>query len=328
VRIAVTSVACENLAKHNVAKPNGWRYFTIHDRVRINEWNPNMVVCLGWFCTGWSEWQNHKACFGDTKKIIIQWVGSDILVLKQAYDRGHKAIVEWLKDPRFLHVAPTQESIQEMAWTGFKFYGPVDVPAEHLIDPQPMPEKVRLAIYMPPNRQDFYGIKLMIDVLPKFKDVDIVFYHWLPQSEGLQYGRRHEEHFALTREEYEEKILAGCSALVRIPVHDAGSISVGEFLMAGKPVITNQSLPHWKYGIKGNLYVTETGDAFALAPGAHKKFEAEVARIIDLVKNSKEPVPQKTMDYYREAYDPANYAKKLSEYTQDHWGVSIEPSAG
>lgn len=328
MRVAVTSVGCENLAKQNVAKPNGWRYFTLHDRVRINEWNPQMIVCLGWFCAGWSDWQAHKALFGDTKRIIIHWVGTDILTVKDVYDKGHKAIVKWLNDPRFLHVAPTKEAFRELEWTGLKLYGPIDVPAERVIEPQPMPEKVRLAVYMPPDRQDFYGIKLIFEVLSKIKDIEVVFYHWLPKTQGINYSRRHEELFALNRAEYEEKILSGCSALVRIPVHDAGSISVGEFLMAGKPVITNQRLPHWKYGIQGELYINQPGEGFTLAKGAIEKFDAEVKRIVDLVRNGKEFVSQKTIDYYREVYDPANYAKTLSGYTQDQWGVPIEPTIG
>lgn len=323
MKVAVTTVVCENLAKHNVAKPNGWTFFTLQDRVRINEWNPDMVVCLGWFCRSWAEWAAHKATFGDTRKIIIQWVGTDILVVKEAYEKGHKAILEWLKSDRFLHVAPTKEAVQELEWTGLKMYGPIDVPAEKIIEPQPMPDKIRLAIYIPPDHQDFYGIKLISEVLPTFKkEIEVVFYHWLPATHKIRYGHRCETHYALSREEYEEKILKGCSALVRIPVHDAGSISVGEFFMAGKPVITNQNLPHWSHGVKGNLYIEDKGD-FKLTKSAGIKFRKEVQEILDLLKNAKEPVPQKTMDHYRRVYDPATYAATLSEYTQDQWGVSI-----
>ena len=101
MRVAVTSIACEKLAKENVAIPNGWNFYTMQDRVRVNEWNPDVEICLGWFCSGWTDWQAHKANFGDTKKIIIQWVGTDILTIKQSYELGHKMIVKWLDDHRF-----------------------------------------------------------------------------------------------------------------------------------------------------------------------------------------------------------------------------------
>ncbi len=324
MRVAVTSVACENLAKQNVAKPNGWNFFTAADRVRINEWNPDLIVCLGWFCRGWADWQVHKATFGDTRKIIIQWVGTDIINLKQSYERGHKAPLEWLKnEDRFLHVAPTKESLKELEWAGLRLHGPMDVPAERVIEPQPMPEKIRLAVYMPSDRQDFYGVELMQRVLPKFKEeVAVVFYHWNQSVQNIEYSHRCETYYAMTREEYEEKILKGCSALIRIPVHDAGSISVGEFLMAGKPVITNQNLPHWPHGIKGSLYNEIHGD-FQFADKAEVKFEKEIKEILDLLKNGNQPVSQKAMDHYRQAYDPARYAERLSEYTQDQWGVSL-----
>jgi hypothetical protein len=322
VRVAVTSIASENLAKYNIAKPAGWKFFMMEDRVRINVWNPDVVLCVGWFCDGWGDKQAHVSNFGDTRKIIIQWIGTDILILKKAYEAGHKSILEWLKSDRFLHVAPTRDAIQEMEWTGLKFYGPIDVPAQELIDPQPMPEKIRLAVYLPPDRQHFYGIDLLKDVLPKFRECDIVFYHWLPLNGKVQYEKRREEHFALNHEEYVEKILKGCSALIRVPVHDAGSISIGEFLMAGKPVVTNQNLPKWPHST-GALYYEERGD-FKTMNGAQAKLEKGIREIVDLLKNSSEPVPEKTRQYYRDMYDPKLYVKKLSEYAQDHWGCPIE----
>lgn len=323
MRVAVTSIACEKLAKENVAIPNGWNFYTMQDRVRVNEWNPDVEICLGWFCSGWTDWQAHKANFGDTKKIIIQWVGTDILTIKQSYELGHKMIVKWLDDHRFLHVVPARESFKELEWTGLKLYGPMDVPAEKVMGLQPMPDRIRLAIYMPPDRQDFYGIQLLKDVLPKFREeADVVFYHWTQCTTPIDYPRSHEEHFALTRAEYEEKILRGCSALIRVPVHDAVSISVGEFLMAGKPVVVNQDIPEWKHGIRSKLYSESHGD-FKLTEGAAQKLEGEIRKVIDLIKNAKEPVSEKTMIHYRKAYDPKSYAERLSEYTMDQWGVSL-----
>lgn len=324
MRVAVTSVASENLALHNVADPSGWKYFTLQDRVRINEWNPDAIVCLGFFCEGWSDWQAHKATFGDTRRIVMQWIGTDILTLKQLDIRGHKAIIEWLNDDRFLHVAPTKVAMKEMEWSGLKMYGPIDVPAQNIIEPQPQPEKVRLAVYMPSTRQDFYGMMLLKDVLPKI-DAEIVFYHWLPCSEEIQYKHECETYFAMTRDDYEEKILKGCSALVRVPVHDSGSISIGEFLMAGKPVVTNQKLPKWAH-TTGDLYYEEMGD-FKIADGAAQKLEKGIMEIIDLLKNAEKPVSQATMDHYRQVYDPKFYLQKLSEYSQEHWGVPLESAS-
>lgn len=326
MKVAVTSIAAENLAKHNVSEPNGWSYWPMQSFVRVNEWNPDVLVCVGFFCDGWSDWQVHKAMFGDTRHVVINWIGTDILILKQNYEKGHKALLEWLKSDRFLHIAPTKEAMKEMEWSGLDLHGPMDIPASKVIDPQPMPEKIRLAVYMPPARQDFYGMMLLRDVLPKFRDVDIVFYHWLPLNGKLHYERRCETHFMLSYEEYAEKILKGCSALVRVPVHDAGSISVGEFLMAGKPVVTNQKLEKWPHST-GDLYYEEMGD-FKIKDGAAKRLEKGIGEIVDLLKNSKEPVSKATIEHYRQLYDPSVYLSKLADCTENKWGFRIEQTAG
>lgn len=332
MKVAVTSLACENLALRNVARPNGWKYFSVYDRVPIAEYNPDVLVMLGWFCHGWADWQSHKATIGDVKRVVVHWVGSDILQMQNELKMGRKTFIEWLASPRFLHVAPSEDSFKELVYEDgtpmFNMHGPLDVPAEHVIDPQPMPAEFRPAIYMPPDRQDFYGIKVMADVLPKM-GIKPIFYHWLPKVGELDYPAEHDEAYGLAREEYEERILKGASCLIRVPMHDANSISVGEFFMAGKPVVTNQNLPMWKFGCDAPLYRREVDGGYMFTDNAHTLFEKEVKRIKDLCENGKSPVPQKTQDFYRDMYDPAKYPQKLNEFAakQAGWeGVRLEPT--
>jgi hypothetical protein len=101
------------------------------------------------------------------------------------------------------------------------------------------------------------------------------------------------------QEEY-DKTIAECSCLLRVPEHDAISISVAEFLMSGRPVISNQALPHWKTLVKGDV---------------------TAEKIVKAIKKTQRngTVPQETSDYYRDRYDPAKYKGRLEEAARSKW---------
>lgn len=300
MRVAVTSSAAEQLASANIAGSTGWKFFPPSHIEEIASFNPDVIYLGGVYIGNYSDWQGYRAILGDARRVIMHWYGSDVVQVGQFHREGSTGILEWLKSDRFLHIAPSGPLRQELVETlGIETGEPINVPAEKVFGDIPLPSGFVIGCYMPPQRQKFFNLKVIDKALSPRDDLRIVFYHWLPLMEKLEYrGKNGEYRFGLSREEY-EKTLADCSCLLRIPAHDADSISAAEFLMSGRPVVSNHDLPMWP------RLVSEQMEAPALA-------EAVI-----MAKDI--PVSATVREFYRDRWDPAKFKARLVERCKTKW---------
>lgn len=301
MKVACTSVGGQQLALNNVALPYGWKYFEPYDYVEMAAYAPDVLWLGGFPCRSHTEWQLHRVIVGEIPNVILQWFGSDILACRQFKERGEDAIFDWLNTDRFVHVPPSDEAdIEIETLLGVKTCGKaMDVPAQKIRPILPPNEDFKIGVYMPPHRMPFYHFKEISKAMGEMPKIKAIYYHWLPQIAEIKPDGRSELRYGQTQEQY-EKTLADCSCLLRVPQHDAVSISAAEFLMSGKPVISNQNLPHWKTLVKGDV---------------------TAEKIVKAIKKTQRngTVPIETSDYYRDRYDPAKYKERLEEAARTKW---------
>lgn len=233
--------------------------------------------------------------------VAIRFTGTDALNVTGFVQRGCKAIVDWLNQDRFLIIPPSDKVADELSTIGVKVCAPLNTPAQRLFDPIPRPKTFTIGVYTPPHRQDFFNIPKVKQLLYKMKEVDYraIFYHFFPLMEEFSFDGRYELRFGLKREDY-EKTIADCSCLIRIPVHDANSISTAEFLMADRPVLSTNDFPHWPAMVSEKM----TDDEI-------------VAKILALKEAP--PVDSAAQKYCRMMYDPGKWKEKLAKRCSRKW---------
>lgn len=316
MKVACFSVSGEQLTLNNVATPNGWRFFEHLDWQGIAMYEPDVVYVGGWFAANYGDWQVFKGMIGQAKKVIVQWFGSDVLTAKGFYDQGQRTMYEWLNSDRVVNIPPSEKIKQEIEeWLEVQTTDVLNVPAEEVFSPEDfekyvMPEKPQVAVYMPPGRQDFFRLALIKEVIALVPEANFLFYHWLPEIEPIQVrtGPNPEDvwqpddkwkKFGTTRDEYKQIIGESICAL-RIPVHDANSITGAEFLMSGKPFVSDRDMPNYKRLVRGDTT------------------PESVARAIKRVLR-RPHVDAVVSDFCRDRWDPVKYRQRLEERCRTKW---------
>lgn len=315
MKVACFSVSGEQLTQNNVAAPNGWRFFEHLDWIGMAQFEPDVVYIGGWFAANYGDWQVYKAMMGRAKKVIVQWFGSDVLTAKGFYDMGQREMFRQLNSDRFINIPPSEIIKHEIEeWLEVETTAVLNVPAEEVFTPgdwegYQMLDKPQVAIYMPPGRQDFFRLGLIKEAIPKIK-ADCLFYHWLPEMEPIkvQTGpnpedvwKPDEKHtsFSTTRERYRE-IIGQSACALRIPVHDANSITGAEFLMSGKPFVSDRDMPKYPRLIRGKV----TPD--------------RIARVVNKAI-AHGTVDKSVQDFYRDQWNPLKYRARLEERCRTKW---------
>lgn len=303
MKIAVLSTQAEQLALNNIAPFMGEnsKFFLASQIEKIAEYNADVLYLGGMYVTEFSDWQLYRAIIGDHKKVIVHWYGSDVLQAKFFHERGERELFEWLKSDKFVHVSPNGPIKGEIeSELGIPTTEPLNVPAEKVYGDIPLPEEFKFGVYLPPGRMDFFNLKLMSEALSKFDHPPVTFYHWLPLLEKIDFEGPHRLAYGLSRPEY-EKVLAESSCLIRMPFHDANSISAAEFLMSGRPVVSNNDYPMWPKMLNEQMDVDQIADVFKAA--------VETPPI----------VPENVRNFYRSAYDPAKFKERLADRVREKW---------
>lgn len=301
MRVAVVSHQAEQLALNNVAIPNGWQYFHATAAEDLYVYNPDFLYVHGCFIHDYGDWRLYQQLVGETKKVAIRFTGTDSLNVRGFVDRGCRAIVDWLNQDRFLIIPPSDKVADELKEIGVKVAKPLNTPAQRVFDPLPRPRGFVIGVYMPPHRQDFFNIPKVKQILYKLKDAKYwtIFYHFFPLMHEFTFDGPHEMRFGLKREEY-EKTIKDCSCLIRMPVHDANSISTAEFLMADRPVISINDFPHWPAMVNKQMSDEEIGEVI-------------------MAQKDAPPVSAKAQEYCRTMYDPTKWADRLEKRCRQKW---------
>lgn len=300
MKIAAVSTAAQQLVLNNVTPATGFKYFDDINYIGIAEYNPDAIYFGGWFVTEYSDWSLHQSLMGDIPKVIIHWYGSDVLQCRNWRNMGQERMFEILRSDRYVHIPPNDKIKKEIEeWLELPTTSPLNVCSERLLPEIPKPDRFTVGCYMPPGRQDFFRMRSVEEAMKRAKKTEWILYHWMPPVPAIEAGNGAQRRYALSREEY-DKTLADCSCLLRIPKHDAYSISAAEFLMSGRPVISDRDLPKWPARIRGKL-----SDAKVAAAIAHTK--------------TANTVPVDVQNFYRNMFDPSKFKDRLQERCQEKW---------
>lgn len=163
------------------------------------------------------------------KKIVMHWVGTDVLNAHKAYKAGvvdadlirrtkHLCEVDWIQK-ELLEVGIQAEIAQIFCFTD-------GIPA-----PPPLPEKFSILSYMGKGREKFYGIDKLIDLARSFPDIPIRIAKISDYSEPLPPNIHLLGWVNDMAKEYRD-----CVLFLRLPEHDGVSFSVLEALSYGRHV--------------------------------------------------------------------------------------------
>ena len=180
-------------------------------------------------------------------KVIVTWVGSDILEFGQ-FSRYRPGCAQCIIKNVDIHVADGQNLVREMD----QFFGikPIYIPSipDTPLELTPLPEKFAVAVYCPGFRADFFNYPLIRNVAEKLPEVPFNLFGGgpvgLPNAEldgdkvvpNLLY-------LGWVEGEVKKKWWKESSVLLYMPKHGSLGVTGVEFLQMGRYVICSQEYP-------------------------------------------------------------------------------------
>jgi len=244
-------------------------------------------------------------------KILIHWIGSDILELQQMPSEQRQLVLSMVTQPGFMHVAEFEPTNKELKDLGIETVNYFPLPPKYLPDLMSFPEKFTVGIYMY-GREQFYHWGLMKQVMKI-----------CPEHKFIVYGHNSRytyEKIELPNVEYRGQVdmldlLPEVAAHMRFTVHDGLPLGPLEYIMAGRYVVTN--VPEVKHTtllpIQGNAVET---------PREAK----EVKRCLDYIKGNyfnKNKLNERASAYWREELQVKKFKQRVFKYItynpQTYW---------
>lgn len=336
MKAAITSDGCEHLAINNLAPALGVDWYTLFgfkklwgNALRPEEGsNPEVLFVKGWFVPDYCALSRMQRITGDlsykynerckkAEKIVILWAGSDILECAKWRARaGHyePQMFRDLRTDRFMHVpVSTKQKYELDKLLGIDATDPLPTPARELFDLQPMPHKFTIAVYMPTYNLDMYRYDVCLEVARLMPEATFIFYHWMlpvgPKGVVDESGVPNAQYkYACSFGEYKE-IIAQSWYSLRLTRHEGLSGGAGDFLMAGRPVLTCHDMPEWPAVFDNEKIGSGKQDA---------------KHISEKIKKCRLEVSEKTRGWYLDNLDPKKYKERMNELLKKQWpGFSL-----
>lgn len=340
IKAVITSDGCEQLAVHNLAPALGIPFYDVMSWDRL--WgtplepelgiNPECLIIKGFFVPDFSGEARMRKMMGDAickaefinrhnkdncrctkaEKVVILWAGSDVIQMAQWRSFFHKyevSLFKELRTDRFIHIPVSEKQRQELdLMLDIKATKPLPTPSRKLFDPMPMPGKFTVAVYMPTYRADTFRFKTVVELAETMPDAHFIFFHWMfPVGDGelTQFPNLENAEFIYncSREQYEDIIKRSC-CLLRIPTHEGLSGTSGDFLMAGRPVVSCHDMPEW---------------AAMLDNKKLSKGEKNAEFIASKIRKMSMDIPEETRRWYLDNLDPTKYKARFNERIITTW---------
>lgn len=176
------------------------------------------------------------------KRIILHWVGTDVLNLRAEVAARGPAAVDFYRRMAHAQFADAPELIEELAALGLR--ADLFRLLPDAVEPRdvPLPDRPAVLSYWAPERREFYGGPILDALAEEFPDVPFLIVgndgHGQPQHPNMTY---------LGRLESLEDVYRQTSILVRLPEHDSLSAMVLEMLGRGRRVIYSRPFPHTEH---------------------------------------------------------------------------------
>lgn len=171
------------------------------------------------------------------KKIIVHWIGTDVLTFTQKYNESKKVI-----NKNCINLSVSSQLQRELEEIKIKTEVVPIFPPNYSCEALGIPEKHRVLSYIPEVREAFYGMELVKNVAQQFSNIEFhivantgkndmqklpnIYYHGMLNSEELK------------------KMYEQCTVLFRFPEHDGLPVMVLEALGYGRMVIYRYEHPY------------------------------------------------------------------------------------
>ena len=260
-------------------------------------------------------WASNNPKAGKTSaKKIVHFVGTDIWQLRNISLNGLSIWKDYMKngvDEVLVEADFTQKELEEILGIKAKI---VPLPPAKLYKPMPLPEKFTVAVYLPGVNHAFYRPELIDALAKEMPEVEFKCFG-NPAQVGKHKSIKNIEFMAYIDDM--EGFIKSCSAMIRFPVHDGLSVSLCEFLTAGRYAATNVPVRH--------TYNCPKSDVASI-----KHALGEIQK-----KIKKQGVNKEASDYWRKelshdkyrktmekimGYDPKEYWEKRA----DDWNIQAD----
>lgn len=178
------------------------------------------------------------------KRVVMHWIGTDVLVAMRAAEDG----LRFQKND--IELAGSKLLVEELDRIGIKAYQVPIVPFAMDFSLKKMPDKHAALVYLPKERADFYGYKIIKELVKKEQNIQ---FHIVANDgmEGLEYDNV-KFHGFLNHEEM-ERLYNEITVLIRYPEHDGMSMMVIEALGMGKHVLYKYNHPYVETPKSGDI---------------------------------------------------------------------------
>ena len=173
------------------------------------------------------------------KKIIMHWVGSDILEMKKIKVSGGDLCPQIIKQAR--HWAEVDWTAAELAELGVAAQVVPLTPAGYPEAVRELPAKFVALSYLPPGKEDFYGAELVTRLAVEFPEIVFLIAAAAPQDKKDQWP---ENMIPIGWVNDMSELYGEITLLIRLTRHDGLSFMVLEALAQARHVI-------WSYSLAG-----------------------------------------------------------------------------
>lgn len=173
------------------------------------------------------------------KRIIIHWIGTDVLQATESYISEQKT---WNQDFPHLDIACAPHLVEELAQIGIRAeYVPI-YPINKKFSPLPMPRSHAVLAYIPEPRETFYGKEIMLYLAKKHPEVPFYIVANGGIHDPMPLSNVH--YLGMLNWEELKAVYAKSSILLRCTEHDGLPVMVLEALGLGRYVIFSHSFPY------------------------------------------------------------------------------------
>lgn len=173
------------------------------------------------------------------KRIVLHWVGTDVLGLRGEVSRGNRKRLKTFAALEAAHFADSPEIAAELREVGIEAEVFRILPDSLVPRDLPMPPKPVVLSYWSRDRRAFYGGDIVDALAKEFPEVMFYVVGTLgmgePQHPNVKY---------MGRMDNLEDLYGKVSILIRVPKHDSLSVMVLEALARGRWVIYSKPFPH------------------------------------------------------------------------------------
>jgi hypothetical protein len=173
------------------------------------------------------------------KKLIMHWVGSDILQMKEWLEKGRHFSPVLLKHA--FHWAEVDWTARELQELGLKAQVVPLTPASFPTEVKELPAKFVVLIYLPPEKEQFYGGAQMIQLANQFPEIVFLAVAASPTTSHPDWP---ENIIPVGWVDNMEELYREITVLIRFTEHDGLSFMVLEALANGRHVV-------WSYPFEG-----------------------------------------------------------------------------